>query len=570
MKKIVSMLLALAMVLTLMAGCNTYTDNGGGSTAAAAGTQGAADSGNDESQGGGEAEPAGTADQEFTLLANGPVTLNPILSQSSNDGDVFYLIYTALMRMYQDEVVFDAAESVDHNEEYTEYTFHLRDCTFADGVPITADMFEYTVYCMLTPSFGCGNADVWFMLEGAEAYNGGETEDWATVGCKATDEKTLVFTLAYPDADFVTEVAADFLIPLEKELVESLGDDLGSAVDKMHYSGPYVLTDWQLESSLTFEKNDNYWDAANTFPVKRVHAIQVSDANTKVAMFENGEADAMFVVPPEYIDHLGSEVTQAPGNGINMIWLNSQGANGEVMANSNLGLALSYALDRETMMKAINPTTTAAVRTVSSMFTKEDGTTYQDAYPVDYVGPTGDVEKAKEYLAAALQDLNLSSVDELPALRYVTYENSEQKLIGEAIIDQWKQNLGINVTLEQYTIGTAIGMFYSGDFDLFDIGIDVGVTCLSTMDSFTAGGSFDNGCWHSDEFDELITQAKYTLDEDERFKLTNQAEQLMLNEAGILPVFFQGHAYAAHDYVENYVIATIGSGWQLNYLHVNK
>ena len=568
MKKIVAMLLALAMVSTLLAGCNTYTDDGGKTTAAAGTPDG--ETGQAQESQGGDVTPAGSKDEEFTLLASGPVTLNPILSQSSNDGDVFYLIYTALVRMYQDEVVFDAAESVEHNEDYTEFTFHLRDCTFADGKPITADMFEYTVYCMLTPSFGCGNADVYFMLEGAEAYNGGETDDWATVGCKATDEKTLVFKLAYPNADFVTEMAANFLIPLEQELVESLGEDLGSSVENMHYSGPYVLTDWQLESSLTFEKNDNYWDAANTFPVKRVHAVQVSDANTKVAMFENGEADAMFLVPAEYLEHLGDQVSEAPGNGINLIWLNSQGANGELMANSNFGLALSYAIDRESMMKAINPTTEAAVRVVSSMFTREDGTTYQDAYPVDYVGANGDVEKAKEYLAAALKELGYSSADELPALRYVTYENAEQKLIGEAIIDQWKQNLGINVTLEQYTIGTAIGMFYSGDFDLFDIGIDVGVTCLSAMDSFTAGGSFDNGCWHSDEFDALINQAKYALDEEERFGLANQAEQLMLSEAGILPVFFQGHAYAAHDYVENFVISVIGSGWQLNYLHVNK
>ena len=568
MKKIVAMLLALAMVSTLLAGCNTYTDDGGKTTAAAGTPDG--ETGQAQESQGGDVTPAGSKDEEFTLLASGPVTLNPILSQSSNDGDVFYLIYTALVRMYQDEVVFDAAESVEHNEDYTEFTFHLRDCTFADGKPITADMFEYTVYCMLTPSFGCGNADVYFMLEGAEAYNGGETDDWATVGCKATDEKTLVFKLAYPNADFVTEMAANFLIPLEQELVESLGDDLGSSVENMHYSGPYILTDWQLESSLTFEKNDNYWDAANTFPVKRIHAVQVSDANTKVAMYENGEADAMFLVPAEYLEHLGSEVSEAPGNGINLIWLNSQGANGKLMANSNFGLALSYAIDRESMMNAINPTTEAAVRVVSSMFTKEDGTTYQDAYPVDYVGTNGDVEKAKEYLEAALKDLGYSSVDELPALRYVTYENAEQKLIGEAIIDQWKQNLGISVTLEQYTIGTAIGMFYSGDFDLFNIGIDVGVSCISTMDSFTAGGSFDNGCWHSDEFDSLISQAKYATSEDEKFTLTNQAEQLMLSEAGILPVFFQGHPYAAHDYVENFVVPVIGSGWQLNYLHVNQ
>ncbi len=545
MKKVIALFVAAVLTLSLAAGCNSYT--------------------------GGDKESEGSGDELFTCLAGGPVTLNPILSQSSNDGDVFYLIYTALMRMYQDEVLYDAAESYEHNDDFTEYTFHLRDCTFADGTPITAQMFEYTVYCMLTPSFGCGNADVYYMLSGAEAYNMSEEDgDWSTVGCKATDDKTLVFTLAYPDTDFVTELAANFLIPLQQSFVEEKGDSLGSSVENTQCSGPYILTDWQLESSLTFEKNDKYWDAENSFPVKKIEMVEVDDANTKVAMFENGEADAMFVVPASYIDHLGDEVTTSPANGINMMWRNSQGTNGALMSNANFGLALSYALDRESMMNSINPTTAPAVRVVSSMFQNDAGVNFHEAYPVDYVGVGGDVEKAKEYLAAALADLNYASVDELPTLRFVTYENSEQKLIAEAIIDQWKQNLGISVTLEQYTIGTAIGMFYTGDFDIFDIGIDVGVTCLSTMDSFTSGGSYDNGCWHSDEFDALIKQAKSTLDQSERFALASQAEQLMLSEAGIIPVFFQGNAIAAHDYVENFVVSTIGAGWQFNKLHVNK
>lgn len=568
MKKIVSLLLAAAMALTLLAGCNTYTDDGSSKTTAAAGTEAGAESLSGEKET--EGAQTGSGDTSFTLLANGPVTLNPLLSQSSNDGDVFYLIYTLLVRMYQDEVIFDGAESVDINDDYTEFTFHLRDAQFADGTPITADMYEFTIYAMLTPDYGCPTASHFYMLEGAEAYNAGETDDWSTVGCKATDDKTLVFTLAYPYVDFVTELATDMIMPLEKDFVDEKGNNLGASIDDIRCSGPYVLTDWQLESSLTFEKNPNYWDAANSFPVQHVEAIQVSDANTKVAMYENNEADAMMVVPSEYISYLGDDVHIQPGNGINMMWLNSQGENGELMGNSNFGLALSYALDRESMMAAINPTTIPANRIVNAAFTTADGTTYQDAYPVDYVGVNGDVAKAQEYLAAALSDLGYSSVDELPTLHYVTYENTEQKLIAEAIIDQWKQNLGITVELEQYTIGTAIGMFYTGDFDMFDIGIECGVTSIYTMSQFIAGGDYDNGCWHSDAFDEIITQAKVTVDEAERFVLTQQAEQLMLDEAGVLPVFFQGSASAAHDYVENYKVSTLGSGWQLNYLHVNK
>ena len=73
----------------------------------------------------------------------------------------------------------------------------------------------------------------------------------------------------------------------------------------------------------------------------------------------------------------------------------------------------------------------------------------------------GDVEQAKAYLAKAMEELGYSDVSELPQLSLVTWDASEQKLLLETIIDQWKQNLGLtNIQLNQYVIGTAIGSFY--------------------------------------------------------------------------------------------------------------
>lgn len=67
---------------------------------------------------------------------------------------------------------------------------------------------------------------------------------------------------------------------------------------------------------------------------------------------------------------------------------------------------------------------------------------------------SGDVDKAKEYLAAAMEELGYSDVSQLPQLELITWDTSEQKLLLETIIDQWKQNLGLeNIQLTQYVIG---------------------------------------------------------------------------------------------------------------------
>jgi oligopeptide transport system substrate-binding protein len=564
MKKLVSVLLAAAMVLSLMAGCSTYTDsssNGGDSSNS---TVAAGD------ENGSDASEVSTADQSFTLLASGPVTLNPLQSQSSNDTDVFYLIYTTLVRMYQDEVEFDGAESVDVNDDCTEFTFHIRDnIYYTDGTQVTANDYAFYVEATLDPTYGSPNANTWYILENGEAFSNGECT-WEEVGCTVEDDYTLTFTLNRPFADFLKYLACDFVVPLQKDFVDAEGDNMGSGIDHIMSCGPYVLTDWQLESSLTFEKNPDYWNAENSFFVQHVEVLEVDNANTKVGMYEDGSADAMMVVPSEYLDTMEDEVVVQSTGGINMLWLNEAGENGEIMGNSNFGLALSYALNREEIMNAINPSTRAAVRLVDETFTTENGTSYQEAYPVDYVSAEGDTAKAQEYLAKALEELGYSDVSELPTLTYVTYENSEQKLIAEAIIDTWKTVLGVNVQLEQYQIGTAIGMFYSGGFDMFNIGIECGVYSYYLMESFIPGGDYANGCWNNEEFNALIEDAKNATSEEDVLNYVHQAEQVMLSDAGVLPIFYQGSGHVSHDYVENYVVSTLGAGWQLNYLHVNK
>lgn len=529
--------------------------------------------------------PAASADSAYTddtfvFLASGPVTLNPLQSQSSNDTDVFYLIYTTLVRMYQDEVEMDGAESVTSNDSATEFVFKIRDgIKYTNGDPVTVEDYAYYFQATLDPAFGSPNAGDWYMIENAEAFANGECA-WEDVGIKVGEDNTLTFTLNRSFADFVTYMATDFVIPLKADFVAEKGDAMGSSIDNILSCGPYILTDWVLETSLTFEKNPEYWNAENSFFVQHVEALEVSNANTKVSMYEDGTADAMMVVPVEYLGMMLDEVITQPTGGINMLWLNGsnksstlsadeQAAHSAIMDNANFGLALSYALNRQAIVDATYTGAIPAVRLVSDVFAI-DGITFSEKYPVDYVGVTGDTAKAQEYLAAALAELGYSDASELPTLSYVTYENSSQKNLAEAIIDTWKKVLGVNVQLEQYNIGTAIGMFYTGAFDMFNIGIECGVYSYYLMQSFIPGGDYANGCWNNDEFNALIEQAMYAGSPDEALDLAAQAEEIMLSDAGVLPIFYQGSAHVSHEWVENYAVSTLGAGWQINYVHVSK
>ena len=71
--------------------------------------------------------------------------------------------------------------------------------------------------------------------------------------------------------------------------------------DKVVCNGPFVLKEWEHESKLVFEKNPNYWNADN-INVDGVEAYIISEQETVMNMFDNGELDITNTIEKEYID----------------------------------------------------------------------------------------------------------------------------------------------------------------------------------------------------------------------------------------------------------------------------
>lgn len=570
MKKILAALLSGILTVSALSGCGTYTTDestaGSDSTAASESTA--------SEDASGESQTTSGDGSTFTFIGGNPVTLNPILSQSTDDGNTFYLLQSGLFRYYRDEVYNEICDEYTVSDDGLVYNFHLREANWSDGTPITAEQFAYSIQCALNPEMGSPSASTYENVVGAMAYNSGEGS-WDDVGVKVIDDQNLEITLETPDDIFILTLATSGLYPLQQDFVEAQGEKLGSSVDTMQYSGPYVLTEWKLDSSLTFTKNPEYWNADESFPVETVTLLKVDDANTTYSMFEAGEVDAIASVPAQYRDLLADyTTTQSGGDGLMYLWFNAGADETEgdrVMANDNFRLALNYALDRSSIMAAIDPMMQPYSRLMIPVYDGLNGGSYVDEYPIDCPPVEGDVEKAQEYLDLALEELGYSSVEELPEMNFVTWDADRQKLMCEAIIDQWKQNLGItSIQLDQYPIGTAIGMYMSNDYDIFAISLSASLSLEDSLENYITGGDYNNGIWNCPEYDEIVAQLQTETDEATRFDLIRQAEQLLVTGSSIVPFYALTTTYAVQDYVEGFYMPTFGAGFQLNELQVNK
>ena len=576
-KRWLTSVVAAAMAMGTLASCGTYSDG----TTLSDSSETASTSASETS--GESSEAASSGGDSFTFIATQPNTLNMIQSQSNLDNYCFYLTQEMLFRPYDGVYEAEVVDTWEVDETGTVYTYHLKETNWSDGTPITADDFAYYLLAQLDPNMGSANASTLITTYGfvnAEAYYNGEC-DVSEVGIKALDDYTLQLTLEEPKADFDgTNIR---VYPLDADFVAEQGEALGGTPENYMCSGPYVLTNWTYGSSLTYEKNDEWLYADEQFLVETVTMLEATDMNTSVSMFESGEVDAVLTVDDDYLDIIPEENLQYyVFNALKAVQFNTLGQGdtekAALLSNDNFRYALSYALNREAIVSAVSPTDTPVNRYLFAPMTgNSPETLFEDDYSVESVPLAGDAEQAQAYLQAALDELGYASADELPDLTYLTFENDNYRLMAETLVDQWNQVLGLdNITIELKPIPDAIQSMMSYQYDLYYTSLGMGDVPSEFFNMWITGGSVNdvaaNGSniFVNEEFDALVDEAQSTTDREARMALYAQAEQIMIDDAPLIPISTSGNYSAVASYVDGFMYNSNDNAIELNYLTVNK
>ncbi|MDD2334582.1 MAG: peptide ABC transporter substrate-binding protein [Mesotoga sp.] len=492
---------------------------------------------------------ASVTPQVFTFAGHNDVmTLDVSQMNDEMSALIMYALNESLIRNSYNEIIPGLAESYDVSEDGTVYTFHLRDAKWSDGVPVTAKDFEYSFLRTMNPETGSSQVSEFDSILNAQAYYNGEITDASLVGVKAVDEKTLVLTLTYNDPFFMTEMAEGInFYPIRADYVEKYGMSYASSPETFIGCGPFVLKEWVQGARITLEKNSEYW---NTDKVKleRVVELIIPDENTRVGMYDLGEIDAIYsiskvqtIMHPEYGSRSGGTLQ----------YLAFNCSEGLVMENMNLRKALSFAIDREAIVAAITSPGTIPVDRMIDPSIIIDGKSVTEAYPNSTgVPPSGDIEKAKEFLNKALSELGLSKPSDLPSINYVCMDSPVHKQYAEALQAGWKDGLGVDVGISILPVPQAIGALLSGQFDIFLVGQASGVDPATIMNNFTIGNGNNYARWDSKEYSNLIAAQSENPNLAERLLQIQQAEAIILDEAPVAPLWTPGTAYLCREFVK--------------------
>lgn len=434
----------------------------------------------------------------------------------------------------------DLAEKVGVSEDGKTFTATLRDgIKWSDGSDITAEDFVYTWRRMVDPATASEYA---YLVSDAHVLNADEViageKPVEELGVKADGNK-VIFTLSTPAPQFESLLTFSNFVPQKESFVKEAGEDYGTSSDKMLYSGPFVVEDWNGTSgSFKLVKNDNYWDAANV-KTETVNVQTVKKPDTAVQMYKQGELDFANISQTSAIYNANKnneDVIDIAEARADYLVYNETGSV-EALTNEKIREALNLATDREGLVKAAADTGTnpATAFVPKGLATLTDGTDLNEFVSQPY---TFDKEEAAKLFKEGLAELG---VDSLTLTITADSDNPIKKAATDYIKELWETTLpGLTVEEKFVTFKQRLEDTKNQNFEVAFVSWGGDYPEGSTFYGlFQSGSAYNYGKVNSPEFDAAYEKALTTdaLDKDAGAADYKAAEQALYEGSHYNPLY---------------------------------
>jgi len=502
-------------------------------------------------------EQAAPADQQKLVVHGGePMFLDPQLSRTGQDIAIERMLFRGLYRIVLTEdgdletqpALADGEPEVDGNV----YTIRLKaGLQWSDGRVLTAADFEYSLKRGCSPDtmapyqylLGMGalnivGCDEYLMTMGKSPEEQAAQRD--KVGVKALDATTLEVTVAAPKALFTTYMSLWPTYPLRQDIIEQYGE-AWTAPENIVGNGPFVLSEYAPKDHITLTPNQ-YWSLTPKPQLQEITIKFIDDTAAAMRAFQTGEL-AVAQVPPvaladlEADPSLASEVIQVPSP---RLWFINLQLGNEALSDENVRLALSRAIDRETLVNVIY----AGAYSPATYWVVEGLPGYQGDKFDSIIGY--DPEAAK----AALAEAGYPDGQGLPTLKLTVVDRPDRKAEAEFLAKAWKDVLGIQVEIEAVDSRSMGQIFGTGQFDLLPGGWqnDYPDPESSLIGNFDTGGMNNlRGC-SDPEIDSKLQAAAAEEDNSKRISLLQDAEDLVIGTlCGVIPLYQPSFVFLVSD-----------------------
>jgi peptide/nickel transport system substrate-binding protein len=479
------------------------------------------------------------AAQDTTPKAGGTISMSladddvqnfdPIIPTDNMSIWTMLLIYDTLIRVGPDGNSLEPglASAWTKSDDGLTYTFTIRDATFNDGTPATAND---AAYC-LDRALNDKNSQWAFIFPAGATFT-------------ATDPKTLTVTLPKPWAPFEADLALFSAAIIPQAAHQAQGDAL---FQKPIGSGPFVFDSWEKQSKVVLKKNPNYWDAGKPY-LDELDFYVLTDANSRMLQFQGGDLDIVTNAPfsqleslranPDVavhdesvarIDYLGINVTREP------------------FTDVKVRQAVNYAVNKDVIIKNVVFGAGQLANTYLPLMYGHDDTV--TGYPYD-------LDKAKALIAET------AAKDGFEAEILITSGNPVRSQIAQLVAADLAQ-IGGKITVTQLDPNAVRDRRNKFDFDLLAGYYTTDVIDPDELTNFAVesdGGAFSVWTQYKNEqVDAWVKQARTELDPEKRLQIYKDIQKQVADDAHFVYLYYPTGNTVTQKYVQNFRILPTGN-----------
>ena len=460
-------------------------------------------------------------------ICSEPHSLDPRKSRDLNDINVSNMLFDGLFRIsFEGKLEPALVESYTISEDKKKYTFKLKDSYWSNNEKLTAYDFEYTYKKNLSLDFASSKSFSLFIIKNAKAAKDGKISV-DEVGVKALDNSTLEIQLENICPYFLKLLTQPSFFPVNKKI--DLKDPNWAISAKNFVSnGPFKISNWNHNDKIEIVKNENYHDK-DKVKLSKIDLIFVS-IEVEKNMFETGEihiaGSPLSFIPVDSIKSMKGDKNFyiSPYNGTSFLRINVEKIN-----DKEFRKAILNAIDREKITKHV----------------LQGG-----QIPTKRLVPNDSLQKNK----IEKKDFSNKTL----TITYINYDRAH--VLMQAVQQDLKDNLNLTVKLN----GLEKNVFYekirSKDYEVaassWIADFDDSINFLNVF-KYNNSSSNNTG-WENIDYISLLEDSETISDEEERKKILLKAEEVLLDEAPIIPICYLSLNYLKRDSLKDVKIYPSG------------
>jgi len=460
--------------------------------------------------------------------------LDPAMVQDGDSIDVLQQVFQGLVTWDTDsKVAPNIAEKWTISPDGKTYTFTLKKgVKFSNGRELTADDFKYSIERAADPKLKSPTTETYLSgIVGIVDKLHGKAKEVA--GVKVIDPSTLAITLDKPMPYFLGDLTYPASWAVCKEALSD-GAEI-TDVKQMIGTGPFKASEFVPNTKISLVANKEYWDGAPK--LDGIERPMVKDASTRLNMFVNGQVDLTRVERADLAGinrdaEMSKKLKYFDRPSLYYVGLNC--GTYAPFKKREVRQAFAMAIDPEEICK----TTLSGINDVA-----------HSILPPSVLGFRKDpnyikfnVAEAKRLLAAA----GYPNGQGMPPL-VITFRDGQSDVqdVAEKVITQLRQNLGVRITTAKVPWTTYLDKHNRNEIDFFHMrwGADYldPQNFLSTL--LASYGPENHVNYKNPQFDALCRQAdSFVGSEADRMALYAKAEDIVLQDAPFIPIYFQKDA----------------------------